>query len=267
MPCILCKNDAKVTERILLDDLSLKTKQFYEHHNFVNWEFDYICVSCHRRDYFRRLRGNAVGLLLLLFLRFAMIFVTSLAAWSFMIKFKYTGPSLFYGPIIFSAVCTLCLYSIFFKMIMGVTFVVSAALILIYSATYSNTVSFLPNMAAVVDRQRLKQKGYTPVSSDKMDQSTATASPKDTKVKVLDPVELASKKESQDRTARFNSYMKSLEEYTPFHLKIGLKELEGNLPRAAYGFGLLYSILIPWHFLGIPILRWWKNRNKKRKLR
>jgi hypothetical protein len=267
MPCILCKNDAKVTERILLDDLSNKSKQFYEDSNFVNWEFDYICVPCYRKDSFRRLRGNAIGLFLTTFIRFAMIFITSLAAWSFMVKFKYTGPSLFWAPVIFSTLCTLCIYRLFLKIIMGVTFVVSAALILIYSAAYSNSASFLPNLGAVVDRQRLKQDGYSPVSSDRMNQSTGTSNSGSSKPLVLDPVEISRKNEAQAREANLKSYLESLEKYTPFHLRIGLKEVEANLPRTLYGFGILYAILIPWYFLGMPIIRWWRERNKKRKSR
>ena len=265
MPCILCKNDAKVTERILLEDLSIKAKQFYEANNFVNWEFDYICTSCYRQDYFRRLRGNAIGLFLTVFLKFAMVYATSLAAWSFLVKYKYTGNTLFTVPVVFSVICTLFLHRVFFKIIMGVTFVVSASLILMYSAAYSDSVSFLPSMGAVVERQKMKQDGLKPVSSEQMAATTGTANAAGNKQRI-DPVELAQRKQERERAERIKRYTKTLEEYTPFHLRFGLKELKENTPRALWGFACLYAILIPLHFVGMPIFRWWKERNSKRKL-
>jgi len=265
MPCILCKNDAKVTKRILLEDLSIKAKQYYESTNFVNWEYDYLCTSCYRRDFFRRARGNMLGLFISVFLKFAMIYTTSLAAWSFLTKYNYDSETVYYIPIIFSVCCTLFLYKAFLKIIMVVTFVVSATLIVVYLSAYSNSASFLPSMGAVVERQRMKQDGYAPVSSDKIKLTTGTTKNKGQRQQKLDPVEIAERKNQAARERTIKENLKKLEEYTPFHLRFGKKELKENLPKAIRGFAILYAILIPWYFLGMPVIRWWKERNKKNK--
>ena len=254
MPCILCKCDAKLTERILLEDCSVKTKQFYEENYFTNWEYNFVCRRCYWKDSFRRARGNLVGLILSLAMRLGMVFASSLIAWSFLYKFKYKGDVMFYGPVIFSAIATLIFYRYMLKIVLGTIAIAMIMFSLIYGAAYSDAMSFLPDMGAVVQRERMKQ-GTAPTKS-------AAKSGKTTKSAPVDPLRASEERKSRQRQASIKRSIKTLEKYLPFYLRLKFKHLQDNIRPSLYGFALLYAILLPWHFIFVPIYRQIRERRR-----
>lgn len=276
MPCIICTKEARLTDRILLVDLALARRHLYENEFFCNWEYNYVCRRCYRSDSWRRMRGNMVGASLSLGLRFGMVYLATLTAISFISKYRYQGPVTEWGPVIFAAATTLLFYRWFATIMTGLAVLTMVVFGSIYGVAYSDSVSFLPHMGAVVQRERMKQDDWarkrapappTPsaVPADGSTTAPATPAPPTTRP---DPIRLAEEAKDRARAARIEWALNLLERWLPLDVRMGREALVRALWLSLRAFALLYATIVLLTFVLAPMYRvlrqWGRDRRAVR---
>lgn len=220
MPCVVCKKDRFSFMRIPLELLPERRERYFRNNYFCNHEFDHVCRLC------RFTEGVLGGTLNTLRtgadfgLRAALVAVGVLLAYSFLVRQGAGGQVLEYGPVVFGVLVGGVLGVGFFRWI---AYAVSALLLVsafIVVVSYSDYISFLPDVKAMVQREQIKEYGQAQwVEKDSQGRTVSTT-------KEWDPIKASEERADRERKERVMRFARWGKANSPFALYLTPKQLD-----------------------------------------
>lgn len=245
MPCIICREDHRPSERVELDDMSAPRREQFAAEYFCNWEFHYVCRSCYWRDGLNRGYFGTFAKAFNLCLDYLALFSIAILVLSSLLRFKVKADYHMGVTVAASIFLVFFCYSRIVKAAVAVVALVSVFMAIFFFGNHSDYFALIPDLNVLTTRARtdveikeaeaLRKKD--PVAYEKRYGKEAPKRPEDPAIAVM-------RKRDAERKKRLESVLATFRPYIPFKLDMAPPEL-GLAARAA-GWALLVYVVLLW---------------------
>lgn len=271
MPCIVCKKDRWSIFRIPLETLTEAREHYFREMYFTNFEFDHVCRFCSLNDTVVGTFINTLGWILNLAMRSWLVALGVLICYAACLKLGLKGRPAEVAPV---------LGGLFVAGVLGIRFVrwfffVSggfvALVLLIVGLMYSDMLSILPDVQAMVNREKLGQGDEVRISQEDRDAYVRMlisqgVSPEAARKTPVDPIAASEARASERRWNRVVGLAQVLRTHSPIAVEMSLDQFKVYLRLTGLTL-VIYVVgvaLGAWLFGGVARDAEAKRRGKRR---
>ncbi len=214
MACIVCKKERAYFLRLPLELMSEGAERYWRANHFTNHEFDHVCRWCAFRDLWSRLIVNTGGMVLDLSMRGALISIAVLLAFASCVRFAASGRVLDGIPIAFGLFLGGMLGMRFLRWVLFAGAGLALAYGVVVAGAYSDLISPLPDVKAMVQREQIKTYGKAQWGeTDSQGKSEKTTDG-------WDPIQASIDRAQAARERRVDVFVKALLRLSPIALEL-----------------------------------------------
>jgi hypothetical protein len=249
MPCIICKKERWSILRIPLEVMTETREHYFREAFFTNFEFDHVCRFCSLKDFLVGSFINTLGFILNMAMRGWLIALGVLICYAFCLKFGLQGRAAEVLPV---------LGGLFVAGILGVRAVrwfffatggLALLAALIAGLMYSDMFSIMPDVSAMMNREKLHQGGEILVTQEQRDayvvhiMETQGLSRKAAMSIPFDPIEASKARASKARWDRLVGAATLAKRFSPVAVEMTLDQFKIYLKLAGITLAL-YLVLV-----------------------
>lgn len=248
MPCIVCKKDRWSILRIPLETMTEVREHYFRELYFTNFEFDHVCRFCSIQETVVGTFINTLGWCLNLAMRGWLVGLGVLLCFSACVKAGAQGQVAEVVPV---------LGGLFVGGILGIRFVrwfffasgsIIGLILLIVTLMYSDMLSIMPDVQAMVNREKIGQGDAVRISKEDREAYVRLlisqgVAPEVAKKTPVDPIAASEARAAEARWNRVQGLANALETHSPFQVRLSVDQFKVYLRLAGITLAL-YVVLV-----------------------